>query len=357
MLKSTQETLVQRGTLLLLAGVGAALLPTASGCQKKSDDLGNCDVPALFQSSCAGSACHGAEDPRAGLDLVSPGLDRRLFHVQGTSDCDNRKLVFPGSPEDSLLYIKVSEKNPFCGKRMPLDESLSSSELACIRDYIRNAGSDTDVVDCETCGTIQCIDFQRDALNCGACNQPCGEGMVCGGGQCIDACLPEQTQCGNSCVLVDSDDAHCGACDHRCGPGSSCEQGVCICDPNGVDPGGAGAPSVTPAEEVSFAQDILPLFEAGCGGTGAKCHATAEHEAPLGLDPATAYEHLVGVASEDCSGKTLVVARSPDQSYLVDKLMGGALCAGGRMPLGGDAYPSAGTRTIVTWICAGAQNN
>src|SRR5690606_35382353 len=191
---SLDRLLTGRGAaLLLLAGAAAATFPSASGCKGRNDSLRNCDVNALFQSSCDGSVCHGSEAPRAGLDLVSPGVERRLFHVFGSDDSNNRKLVVPGHPEDSLLYIKVNEKEPFCGRRMPLDKKLSDDELACLRHFIINAGTDTDVANCETCGSILCVDFDRDPDHCGGCDSPCGEGQICGGGTCINPCSPEET--------------------------------------------------------------------------------------------------------------------------------------------------------------------
>jgi hypothetical protein len=111
----------------------------------------------------------------------------------------------------------------------------------------------------------------------------------------------------------------------------------------------------TPGGVPSFSGDLLPIFENGCAGSD--CHTEMDRIAPLGLDPADAYANLVGAASEDCGGKDLVVPGSPDQSYLVDKLMGGSLCAGERMPLSEDALPSAGIRQVVDWICAGAPEN
>src|SRR5690606_27959151 len=130
-------------SVALLAAVAFAL-PSTSGCSKREDELRNCDIPALFQSSCDGSLCHGSHKPRAGLDLVSPGLDQRLFHVAASADCDERKLVVPGHPDQSVLYLKVSQDEPFCGERMPIDRELSSDELACLKQYIETAGTDTD---------------------------------------------------------------------------------------------------------------------------------------------------------------------------------------------------------------------
>lgn len=354
MRRGRRLSLARPGSLLLAFGVvAAATLPSAGGCKGREDQLRNCDVQALFQSSCDGSQCHGSDTPRAGLDLVSPGVDQRLFHVAGSNDCDNRKLVFPGHPEDSLLYIKITEKKPFCGKRMPIGQELSDSEIACVRQYIDTAGINTDVTTCETCGTILCVDFDRDPRHCGGCDMPCDEGKICAGATCIDQCNAGETVCGSSCATVDNDNDNCGKCGHRCGPGSSCQQGVCACS-NGDGMGGGGGMSGV-AEVPSFQDDILPIFENSCSGND--CHTETDREAPLGLDPADAYSNLVGTSSENCGAKTLVVPGSPDQSYLVDKLMGGSICDGDQMPLDEDPLPPAGVRTFVNWICAGAPDN
>lgn len=345
-----------RGSLaLLLLGVSLAALPSASGCKSKPK-VAECDVYKLFERSCDGAACHGADSPRANLDLVSPGVDQRLFHELGTADCDERKLVFPGRPEDSLLYIKVSENKPFCGARMPVGSALPAEDIACIKQYIENAGQDSEVQACDTCGGILCVDFTRDPNHCGGCNQACAAGEVCGGSSCIAACAEGQTLCGSSCVLIDSSNQHCGACDHRCGAGSSCQQGVCTCDPTSQGAGGAGGAGGEVVSEVpSFQADILPIFENSCSGSD--CHTEADRVAPLGLEPENAFANLVSVTADECGAKDYVVPSSPDQSYLVEKLMGGNICAGERMPLGEDPLPTAGVHTIVNWICAGAPDN
>jgi hypothetical protein len=37
--------------------------------------------------------------------------------------------------------------------------------------------------------------------------------------------------------------------------------------------------------------------------------------------------------------------------------MGGALCAGDRMPLTNDPLPNAALHSVTRWICAGAPDN
>ena len=83
---------------LVLAALGAfcaLLLPSTSGCSKKvesTEEVRNCDIPALFAAGCSGSACHGSDGKQGDLDLVSPGVERRLFHVESTDACGKQKL-------------------------------------------------------------------------------------------------------------------------------------------------------------------------------------------------------------------------------------------------------------------------
>lgn len=205
--------------------------------------------------------------------------------------------------------------------------------------------------DCETCGGVLCVDVARDPAHCGACGQACPSAMVCGGGECVSPCDPSLTLCGSSCTELDQDNDNCGACGHRCAPGSTCSQGVCRCDEEGSGMGGAGGALGT----VSFSGDILPLFENTCSGSS--CHTGDDRKAPLALDPDEAYDHLVMARSEVCDEEIFVEPGSPDQSYLIDKLSGGAVCSGSRMPLAAPALPVSALRTTVAWICQGAQNN
>ncbi len=114
-------------------------------------------------------------------------------------------------------------------------------------------------------------------------------------------------------------------------------------------------PVIHVAEVPSFKDDILPMFAVSCAGSD--CHTEEDREAPLDLEAAMAYANLVDVEAEDCAGKRLVVPGSPDTSYLVDKLMGGNICEGGRMPLSDEPLPNLGIARVVRWICAGAPDN
>src|SRR5690606_41027939 len=51
-----------------------------------------------------------------------------------------------------------------------------------------------------------------DGNNCGTCANVCGAGTACSMGVC-GTCAATETQCGNSCVDVNTNRNHCGACD------------------------------------------------------------------------------------------------------------------------------------------------
>jgi len=343
-------------TLTLLCASALIAGTASSGCSEKPpDDLRNCDVQAIFASSCNGAGCHGSTGSRANLDLVSPGVDQRLFHVTSTKECGERKLVVPGHPEQSLLYNKISGATPLCGDPMPLFRSLSKSEVACVAQYIERAGTDVAAQNCETCGTILCVDQKRDRDHCGGCNQQCDTGKICAEGSCINPCASDETLCGASCVTLQEDPQHCGTCGHKCGPGSSCEAGACVCDaPDQNGGGGAGGEGPVNIGPVSFSEHILPILENSCSGSD--CHTKAT-KAPLGLEPEEAYSHLVNVAAEGCSDATLVVPGDPNKSYLLDKLLGGTVCDGAQMPLADKPLPDIATARFVRWICDGAPDN
>lgn len=118
------------------------------------------------------------------------------------------------------------------------------------------------------------------------------------------------------------------------------------------------APPVTPgsgnAPSISFAKDILPIFDVQC----VTCHQ-GPGRAGLVLQPAVAYKNLVGVASTE-SQLQRVAPGSPDKSYLLNKLKGTQSQVGGagqQMPFGGLPLPQAQIDSIQQWIAQGAPNN
>lgn len=75
-------------------------------------------------------------------------------------------------------------------------------------------------------------------------------------------------------------------------------------------------------------------------------------------DPATAYALLVGRASRQAPGQTLVVPGDPDNSYLVKKLEGAPGIVQSRMPRNNGPFLTDGQMLVIRkWIRDGANNN
>lgn len=115
-------------------------------------------------------------------------------------------------------------------------------------------------------------------------------------------------------------------------------------------PAGAGA-----AGTVSFARDVVPVLRVHC----ATCHLTGQEAGNMKLHPGGAYASVVRVQSVESPLKR-VEPGAPDKSYLMHKLDGTHLDAGGmgdRMPFGADPLDDTTRDLIRRWISAGAPNN
>ena len=76
------------------------------------------------------------------------------------------------------------------------------------------------------CGP-SCVDLDSDNLNCGACGTACDPGMVCSVGTCAATCEAGLTDCSSSCRNVLTDPDNCGACRNVC-PLGTCREGTCV---------------------------------------------------------------------------------------------------------------------------------
>lgn len=84
------------------------------------------------------------------------------------------------------------------------------------------------------------------------------------------------------------------------------------------------------------------------------CHAGASAPEGLRLDAANSYNMLVGVASSQAPSLQRVKPNDPDNSYLIQKLMGTA-AVGQQMPYGGPPLPAETIAVIRQWIIDGAR--
>ena len=112
-------------------------------------------------------------------------------------------------------------------------------------------------------------------------------------------------------------------------------------------------------EQVSFARDVQPIFNAQC----VMCHNSDDPHAGLVLDAGLSHSQLVGMGSSETSQMLRVAAGKPDQSYIVRKLENTHLEAGGKgwwMPPPTHIASSITLqdRTLIrTWIIQGAKDN
>lgn len=86
-------------------------------------------IQPIFNSSCV--ICHGSN---GGLNLAANVSFSNLINVQAQSSCTSLKRVLPNNAGNSVLYRKISGSS--CGTRMPSGSSLSSGDIALIRDRI-----------------------------------------------------------------------------------------------------------------------------------------------------------------------------------------------------------------------------
>lgn len=108
----------------------------------------------------------------------------------------------------------------------------------------------------------------------------------------------------------------------------------------------------TGGDALSYAADIQPIFDDNCG-----CHSSGSLGDPLFLLP-DGYDAIVDVPSIEAPMMDYVEPGSAADSYLVAKLRGTQMQAGGsgvQMPMNADPLPEATIVMIEAWIDAGAE--
>lgn len=95
------------------------------------------EVQPIFAASCLN--CHGVGG-NAGLDLTPEVAWANLVGVQATNYAP-RLLVMSGSPESSVLFLKLSGDTS-TGSRMPLGGSLGRDTIELVRQWILEGALD-----------------------------------------------------------------------------------------------------------------------------------------------------------------------------------------------------------------------
>lgn len=102
------------------------------------------------------------------------------------------------------------------------------------------------------------------------------------------------------------------------------------------------------ADDIVFQNQVLPIFQAQCGG--GNCHLQPNAQLGLDLRPEFAYASLVDVPSAQLGSFRRVVPGDADNSYLFLKISEASPPAGNRMPLGRPQLGPAEVATIRDWI-------
>jgi hypothetical protein len=89
----------------------------------------------LFVNTCGAAGCHSGPTPATKLNLVLPGVDKRLVN-QPSVECTPGLLVDTADPTASIMYQKLTTSPP-CGSQMPLTGAkMTTSELQCFVGWI-----------------------------------------------------------------------------------------------------------------------------------------------------------------------------------------------------------------------------
>jgi len=126
---------------------------------------------------------------------------------------------------------------------------------------------------------------------------------------------------------------------------------ACAGDGTGLDGDDGGG-------EVTLSQDVQPIFTGNCAFTG--CHAGSSPEEGMSLGEGQTFSNVVNVAARQLLTMNRVTPNQPDNSYLVHKVQGTHLAAGGsgsQMPLDRSPLSQSDIDLIRAWIQAGALSN
>jgi mono/diheme cytochrome c family protein len=119
----------------------------------------------------------------------------------------------------------------------------------------------------------------------------------------------------------------------------------------------------SPNLEPTFASIQRDIFEStdSAGRTSCvTCHTSTGRNPSGGmnLNHDVAYDQIVNAAVRGKAGATRIVPGDPDNSYLLQKLVGSSSIAGRRMPSNGPPYLTDGQILIIKrWIAIGAPAN
>jgi hypothetical protein len=122
------------------------------------------------------------------------------------------------------------------------------------------------------------------------------------------------------------------------------------CGGNGNSTGPDPEPDPDPDRNVSFSQDISPIFQSSCATSG--CHDSGTQESGVNL---SSYDDAMNSVGNQY-GESIVKSGNPDESPLIDKIEPDPQ-EGQRMPYQRDPLSQANIDSIRAWIADGAPDN
>ena len=96
-------------------------------------------VLPVLQSNCGG--CHGGDNPQGGLNLLGTAAEVHARLLKPSAQRPSLRLVLPGKPQESYLWLKVSGDGSISGSRMPINPqdgnaSLPADQLNDLQEWI-----------------------------------------------------------------------------------------------------------------------------------------------------------------------------------------------------------------------------
>ena len=125
---------------------------------------------------------------------------------------------------------------------------------------------------------------------------------------------------------------------------------ACAGDGTGLDGDDGG-------DEVTLSR-VQPIFTDNCTFSG--CHIGSSPAEGMSLGAGQTFGSVVNVVARELPSMNRVTPNQPDDSYLVHKVQGTHMAAGGsghRMPEGQPPLSQSDIDLIRAWIQAGAQSN
>ena len=165
--------------------------------------------------------------PQGAPGATGPSGPAGLAGPTGVSGATSASQPLPGTASSGSNGADTAE-----ARQEADDDGGSESGQATDLDVVQTE-SEQACAPGETRCLADCVDTQRDPLNCGTCGNACINGSTCVAGACTPAtttttCPTGQTRCSNACVDTASDVFNCGQCDTICALDESCSSGQCL---------------------------------------------------------------------------------------------------------------------------------